>query len=109
MHGSWDACAARSYQRRDAHRAPKGRWHRSASGTRKLLVPMARLALGNDLAVGDVECREQGRRAVAFIIMREAISMAEAHRQHRLSSLQRLDLALLIDTKNHGVFGRAEI
>jgi dihydroxyacetone kinase len=75
----------------------------------KLLVPMARLALGNDLAVGDVECREQGRRAVAFIIMREAISIAEAHRQHRLSSLQRLDLALLIDTKNHGVFGRAEI
>lgn len=77
--------------------------------SKELLVPMAWLTPGDDLAIGDVESSKQRRCAVPLIIMSEAISIAEAHWQYRLRALQRLNLTILIDTEDHGVFGRVEI
>jgi hypothetical protein len=59
-------------------------------------VSVACPALGHDPAVGDVESGEQGCRTVALVVMGKAVSIAEAHWQHRLASFQRLDLALLM-------------
>ena len=72
-------------------------------------MPMARLALGQDLAIGDIECGKQRGGAVPFVVMSEAIGIAKAHGQDRLGSLQRLDLALFVDTKNHGMIGWIEV
>lgn len=41
--------------------------------------------------------------------MREALDVPEAHRQHRLRSLQGLDLALLIDAEDDGVLRGIEV
>lgn len=57
---------------------------------KELLMPMARLALGQDLAIGDIECGKQRGGAVPFVVMSEAIGIAKAHGQDRLGSLQRL-------------------
>lgn len=35
----------------------------------KLLVPMARHAVADDCSVKQTQCREEGRRAVAFVVM----------------------------------------
>src|SRR5262245_50346070 len=57
----------------------------------ELLVAMARPALREDLSVGDVECREEGRRAVPFIIVRDAVDVAQPHRQYRFSRIRLSD------------------
>jgi hypothetical protein len=60
----------------------------------ELLMPMAAHALADDLAVEHVERGEQGRRAMALIIMGHRTAAAALHRQPRLSAVERLDLAL---------------
>ncbi len=62
----------------------------------ELLVPMPGLALRNDLASGSVECGEQRRGAVKNVIIRDALYVAQTHRQHELCALERLALALLV-------------
>jgi len=62
----------------------------------KFLVPMARLALGDDRTVEHVERREQRGRAMPIVVVGHAVDVAQPHRQHRLSTLQSLNLALLI-------------
>jgi hypothetical protein len=75
-----------------------------AQKAQKLLVPMARLALGDDAAVGHVERRKQGRGAVPIVVVGDAFDIAEPHRQHRLTALEGLNLALLVDAQNQRVF-----
>lgn len=74
-----------------------------------LLMAVPSLALGEDFAVGDVQCSEQGGRAVAHVVMRDALDIAQSHRQHGLGALERLALALLIHTQHERVVGRVEI
>jgi hypothetical protein len=45
-----------------------------AQEAQKLLMPMAGLALGEDLAIGDVQGRERGRGAVAHVVKKAIIS-----------------------------------
>ena len=70
---------------------------------------MARLALADDRAAGDVEGGEQRGGAVTQVIVGHAFDVAEAHRQQRLAALQGLDLALLVDAQHDGVVGRVQI
>jgi hypothetical protein len=57
-------------------------------------VTMARLALGDDLAVEHVERGEQRGRAVALVVMGHGRRPAFLQRQPRLGAIQRLDMAV---------------
>jgi hypothetical protein len=69
----------------------------------EFLVPVALHALPDDRAVEDVECREQGRRAIADVVVRHRTGASALHRQAGLGSVQGLDLAFLINREHHRV------
>src|SRR5436190_3247652 len=73
------------------------------------LMAMPILALPNQLAVGHIERRKQGRGAVADIIMRHGSGASFLERQSRLRAIERLDLALLIAAENDRMLGRIQI
>ncbi len=75
----------------------------------ELLVAVARLALGQDLAGGNVQGGEEGGGAVADIAMRHAFDVAQSEGQEGLGALQGLGLALLVDAQDQGMVGRVEI
>jgi hypothetical protein len=66
-------------------------------------MAMALHALANDLALKDIERREQGGDTMALVIMGYGASAPLIHRQTRLSAVKRLNLALLVDRQDHGV------
>lgn len=72
----------------------------------ELLMAMAFHALANDLALKDIERREQGGDTMALVIMGYGASAPLVHRQTRLSAIKRLNLALLVDRQDNGVVGR---
>ena len=59
----------------------------------ELLMPVAAHALADDLAVEDVEGGEQGRGAMALIIVGHRAATAALHWQPRLGAVERLNLA----------------
>src|SRR6185312_16162953 len=61
---------------------------------------MALAQIGQDLAGGDVERREQIDRAVALVIMGHRPRPARLHRQRRLGAVQRLTLGLLVEAEH---------
>jgi len=71
----------------------------------ELLMAVTVLADPGDLAGGNLQRGEQGRGAVADIVMGAAFGAARLHRQHRLSAVQGLDLRLLVDGKQRQAFG----
>ena len=75
----------------------------------KFLVAMARLTQGNHFAIKGIECREQGRSAVAVVIVRYSFDIAQPHRQHRLGTFQRLDLALFVYTQHQRLVRRIKV
>src|SRR5664279_4219839 len=72
-------------------------------------MAMARLALGDDTAVDDVERREERGSAVAKVVVSHALDITESHRQDRLGALQGLHLALLVHAQYQRVVGRIKI
>jgi len=72
-------------------------------------VPMARHARPDHLSVQHVERRKQGRGAVALIVVRDSAGAALLHGQAGLGPVERLDLALLVDAKDHCLVGRIEV
>src|SRR5438094_3209566 len=77
--------------------------------TQELLVPMPRLALGNDLACSDVEGGEQGGCTVPFVVVRLPFRQAGPERKNRLGAIQCLDLALLIHTEHNRLVGWIQV
>jgi hypothetical protein len=73
------------------------------------LMPMTLFALGKDLARSDVQSREEGQGPVADIVVSDPLHVAQSHGQNRLSPVQDLNLAFLIDTENHGIFRGVQI
>ena len=71
----------------------------------KFLMTMARFAHRNHFAIEHVERREQSGGAMAVIVMGYSFGVAQAQRQHRLGALQRLHLALLVDTQHQRLVG----
>jgi hypothetical protein len=69
-----------------------------AQEAQKLLMPMPRFALCEDLAIGHIEGCEQRRGAVPDVVVGNAFHVPQPHRQQRLRALQSLYLALLIDS-----------
>ena len=75
----------------------------------ELLMSVARLALGDDFTIGDIECRKQGGGAVTDVVVGDAFDVAQSHGQHRLCPVEGLDLAFLIHAQHHGVVGRIQV
>ena len=75
----------------------------------ELLVPVAPLALGEHFSGGDVQGGEQGRGAVADVVVGHPLDVAEPHGQHWLGALERLDLGLFVDAQDYGVIGRVQV
>ena len=75
----------------------------------ELLMAMALHALADDLALENIERREQGGDAMALIVMGHGAGTPLLHRQTRLGTVKRLNLALLIDRQDNGVVGRIDI
>ena len=68
----------------------------------ELLMAVALHVAADDLAVEYVHRRKQGRRPVALIVVGHGSGPALLDRQARLRSVERLDLALLIEAEHNG-------
>ena len=66
-------------------------------------MTMTGFALGHHFAAGHVQGGKQGGRAVPLVVVRNAFHVAQAQGQHRLTSFQGLDLALLVHAQDQGV------
>ena len=75
----------------------------------ELLAPMASMTLADDFASRDVEGGKQGRGAIAAVIVRPTFGRSERHRQNRRGPVQRLNLALFIDTQDQRAIRRRQI
>src|ERR1700685_3385129 len=87
-------------------------WHGPLDGcdeADELLMPMARHTAADHLAFEHAERGEQGRRAVAFVIVREGCAFPPLHWKTRLGPVERLDLAFLVDGNHHRVAGRVHV
>ena len=76
---------------------------------KKLLMAMAWFAFGEDRPGSDVEGGKERGGAMANVVMSDSFHVTEAHRQHRLSAVEGLNLGLLIDRQHDGVIGRVEV
>src|SRR4051794_8338147 len=69
----------------------------------ELLRAMAAIALPNHMASCDVEGGKERSRTMTRVVMAAPGGLARPHGQHRLSAIQGLNLALLIDAKHDSV------
>src|SRR5438105_9637917 len=75
----------------------------------ELLVAMALHVAANDGPIEDVERCEQRGGAVTFVVVRHRPGAAWLHRQPRLGTVERLDLALFVDRENNRMGGRIDV
>ena len=109
VHKIWAAHGLKPHRRKpSSSRAIRTSSPRSRrlSEAEELAMPVARHAFADDGAVEHVESREQGRGAVALVVMRHRPAAALLHRQPRLGAIKGLDLALFIDRQHQGLVGR---
>ena len=72
-------------------------------------MTMAVFAGREHRSCGDVQGCKEGCSAVTNIVMGNTLYVAQSHWQNWLSTIQGLNLALFIDTKNHGFVRRIQI
>ena len=77
--------------------------------TDELLMPMARHAVANHLAVEHAEGRKQGGRAVALVVVRHRPTAAFLHWKTGLGAVQGLDLTFLVHAQDKGFVRGIEI
>ena len=71
--------------------------------------PVATIALADDEAGGDIESGKERGGAVALVVVGPPLGHARQHRQHRLGAVERLDLALFVDTEHQRAVWRRQI
>jgi len=79
----------------------------SVQEANEFLMPMALHAATDNLALENIECGEEGRRAVAFVIMGHRAGAPFLHRQSWLCAVEGLDLRFLIDRQHDRVRQRS--
>lgn len=77
--------------------------------TDKLLMPVARHAVADHLAVKHAQCRKQGGRAMAFVVMRHGSASAALEGSPGLGPVECLDLTFLVDAQHQGFVWRIQI
>src|SRR6202158_5120871 len=75
----------------------------------ELLMAMALHALADNLALKDIERREQGGDTMALVVMCHGSGAPLLHRQPRLGAIEGLNLALLTARQDNGVVGRIDV
>jgi hypothetical protein len=75
----------------------------------ELLVPMALHVAADDSAIEDVKGSEQRGGSVTLVIVRHRPGAAGLLRQPRLGTVERLDLAFLVDRENDRMGGRIDV
>ena len=75
----------------------------------KFLMAVPRHAIANDCSIEHIQRREQGRRAIAFVVVRLPGRDSRPQRQERLSAVEGLDLTFLVDAEYQGFVGRIQI
>ena len=80
-----------------------------AQESQELLMPMARLAIGQHRSVEYVQSSKQRGRTMTFVVVGDSLGVAEPQRQHRLGALEGLHLTLFIHAQNQGVLGRVQV
>src|ERR1700751_5081536 len=75
----------------------------------ELLMPMFLHAAPDDLALKDVDGCEQRGGAVALVVVGHSSGAPLLQRQTWLGTVERLDLALLLDRQHDGMRGRLVI
>src|SRR2546422_305879 len=75
----------------------------------KFLMAMSAMTLTDHLAVQDVHRRKQCGGAIAFVVVRHRTASAFLQGQPRLGPIQRLNLALFIQTQHERLVGRVQI
>ena len=75
----------------------------------ELLMPMARHALANHLAIEHAESREQGGRAVTLVVVRHRPTAALLQWKAWLGTIESLNLTFLVDTQHQGFVRGIEI
>ena len=73
-----------------------------AEEPQKLLMPVARQALVDDLPGGYVEGSKECRRAVTFVVMGHGSSAPLLEGKTWLGTVEGLDLALLVESEDNG-------
>ena len=73
-----------------------------AEEPQKLLMPVARQALVDDLPGGYVEGSKECRRAVTFVVMGHGSSAPLLEGKTWLGAVEGLDLALLVESEDNG-------
>ena len=73
------------------------------------LMAMSLHTLADHPAGGDIECCEQRRCPMAFVVVRHGAASAFLDRQAGLRSVQRLDLAFFVDREHQCLVRRVEI
>ena len=74
----------------------------AAQELQELLVPMALITLAHDLALQDLQCGKECGRAIAFVVVGHGAATPFLEREARLGSVQRLNLALLVNAQHQG-------
>lgn len=72
-------------------------------------MAMALHVAADDSAVENIESREQGGGAVAFVVVRHGAEPALLQGKARLGAVESLDLALLVDRQHDGMRRRIDI
>lgn len=75
----------------------------------KLDSPMPPMALPDHLCGFHIQGGKKRRRPIASVVMGAPFSLSGAHRQNGLSTIQRLNLGLLIDAQDQSTLGRIEV
>ena len=75
----------------------------------KLRGAMAAMHFTDHLASRHIQCGEQGRGAVALVVVGATLDLTGPHRQDRLCPIEGLDLALLVCAQHQRPFGRVEV
>ena len=63
----------------------------------------------HDFARHDVESRIETSCAVALVVVGSALDLPRPEREHRLGSVEGLDLGLLVDREDHGIVRRMQV
>ena len=81
----------------------------SPQKTQELLMPVARQALMDHVTGDNVERREERGRAVTLVVVGHGSGPTLLERKARLCSVQRLDLALLVEREHDRPFRRGHV